>query len=172
MLIDGILLIVLAICFITDCREQKIYNMIVLPSIIAVIIINSWVYGFDGFKLSSLGFLTGLGILLIPYVLGGMGAGDVKLLAFIGAAKGIIFVVNSAIYMAIVGGVISIGILIFNRQAITFIKSILSWIKSLLYKTKSKIEITNSCAKNKFPYGIAIVAGALISLFFKGAWVL
>lgn len=172
MIIDGILLIVLAICFITDCREQKIYNIVVLPSIITVFVLNSWIYGFDGFKLSSFGFLIGFGILFIPYLLGGMGAGDVKLLAFIGAAKGIAFVVNSAIYMAIIGGVISIIILIFNKQTIVFFKSIFSWIISLLYNTRSRIEISNSVMKNKFPYGIAIVAGALISLFFKGAWIL
>jgi len=172
MFIDVLLLIVLAICFFTDCREQKIYNIVVLPSIIAVFIINILMFGFDGFKLSSLGFLTGFGILLIPYVLGGMGAGDVKLLAFIGAAKGIAFVLNSAIYMAIVGGVISIGILIFNKHLVVFIKLIISWITSLLYNTGRKIELSNTGAKNKFPYGIAIVAGALISLFFKGAWIL
>ena len=59
MLIDVIFLIVLVICFITDIREQKIYNKIVLPSILVVFVLNIFFYGFDGFKLSSLGFLAG-----------------------------------------------------------------------------------------------------------------
>lgn len=172
MLIDIIFIIVLAVCFITDCREQKIYNIVVLPSIVIVLILNIFTYGFDGFKLSSLGFLTGLSILLIPYFLGGMGAGDVKLLAFVGAAKGVAFVFNSAIYMAIVGGVISLAILIYNKQAIGFFKSIFSWMFSFLYKVKRKIEFSNSGVSNKFPYGTAIVAGALICLFFKEAWII
>ncbi len=105
MLIDIIFLIVLVICFVTDIREQKIYNKVVLPSILIVLILNILYYGFEGMKLSFFGFLAGLGILIIPYLFGGMGAGDVKLLAFVGAAKGVAFVINSAIYMAIVGGI-------------------------------------------------------------------
>lgn len=172
MLIDVVFLIVLVICFITDIREQKIYNKIVLPSILMVLILNILYYGFDGLKLSFLGFLVGLGILLVPYLFGGMGAGDVKLLAFVGAAKGITFVVNSAIYMAIVGGVVALVILIFNKSAVGFFKSVFSWIISLFYRVKRDIEFSESRGKNKFPYGIAIVAGALICQFFKGAWIL
>lgn len=172
MLIDVIFLIVLVVCFITDCREQKIYNKIVLPSILIVLILNSWYYGFYGFELSSLGFLTGIGILIIPYLFGGMGAGDVKLLAFIGAAKGVTFVINSAIFMAVIGGIVALAILIFNKQAVGFFKSVLSLIVSFFYKVRRDIDFSNSGGKNKFPYGIAIVAGALICQFFKGAWIL
>jgi prepilin peptidase CpaA len=172
MLIDAIFLIVMAVCFITDCREQKIYNIVVLPSIFIVIILNSLFYGFDGFVLSVGGFLTGLGILLIPYLLGGMGAGDVKLLALVGAAKGVSFVVNSAIYMALVGGVISLAILIYNKQVIGFFKSIFSWMISFVYQVRRKVEFSNSEVNNKFPYGTAIVAGALICQLFKGAWII
>ena len=172
MLIEVIFLIVLVICFITDVREQKIYNKIILPSILIVLILNSWFYGFSGFKLSSLGFLTGLGILIIPYMFGGMGAGDVKLLAFVGAAEGVPFVMNSAIYMAIVGGIVALAILIFNNQAIYFFKSVFSWIVSFFYKVRRDIDFSDSGGRNKFPYGTAIVAGALICHFFKGAWIL
>ena len=63
-----------------------------------------------------------------------MGAGDVKLFAFVGAAKGVAFVVNSAIYMALVGGLISLIILIFNKQVSVFFKSLFSWIVSYFIK--------------------------------------
>jgi prepilin peptidase CpaA len=172
MLIDAILIIVLILCFITDIREQKIYNKIVMPSILTVLILNIFFYGYNGFKFSALGFLTGLAILLIPYLLGGMGAGDVKLLAFVGAAKGVLFVLNSSIYMAIVGGIISLVILILNKQAIVFFKSIFSWIVSFSYKVRRELKFSNSETSKKFPYGTAIVAGALICLLFKGAWIL
>lgn len=172
MAIDIILTIVMVICFITDVREEKIYNKVVLPSILIVLILNSWFYGFDGFKLSALGIITGLAILLIPYLLGGMGAGDVKLLAFIGAAKGVAFVINSAIYMALIGGAVSLAILIFNKQAVGFMKSIFYWVVSSFYKVKREIDFSNSGKKNKFPYGTAIVTGALICLLFKEAWII
>lgn len=172
MLINAVFMTVLVICFVTDVREQKIYNKIVLPSTLMVLILNSWMYGFDGFKLSLFGFIAGLAILLIPYLFGGMGAGDVKLLAFIGAAKGVTFVVNSALYMAIVGGVVALAILVFNKQAASFIKNVFSWIISLFYKVRREIDFSNNVGKNKFPYGTAIVTGALICHFFKGAWLI
>ena len=172
MLIDVIFLIVMAVCFITDCREQKIYNIVVLPSIFLVIVLNSWFYGFDGFILSVAGFLTGLGILLIPYLLGGMGAGYVKLLAFVGATKGVMFVFNSAIYMALIGGLISLMILIFNRQVMSFFQSLFSWLFSLSYRVKRKIEFSKSGTIKKFPYGTAIIMGALVCLLFKEAWII
>lgn len=172
MLIDLVLVMVLTVCFITDVRQQKIYNIVVMPSILAVLVLNIWCSGFAGLELSSFGFLTGLGILLIPYLLGGIGAGDVKLLAFVGAAKGVFFVLNAAIYMALVGGVVALIIMIFHKQALEFLKSIFFWLFSRLLGVKRKFEISNSGIKNKFPYGTAIVAGALICLLFKGAWII
>jgi prepilin peptidase CpaA len=170
MLIDAIFIVVLAICFITDVREQRIYNKVVLPSALAVFILNISLYGFYGFKLSAIGFISGLGILIIPYLLGGIGAGDVKLLAFIGAAKGAQFVVNSAIYMAFIGGIISLIILIVNKQAVAFFKEIFSWLVSYFYSVKREVKFSRT--SNKFPYGTAIVGGALICLLYKGAWII
>lgn len=172
MIIDVIFLTVLAVCFITDILQQKIYNIVVLPSILTVLFFHIYFSGLQGLKLSSLGFLTGLCILLIPYFLGGMGAGDVKLLAFIGAAKGTVFVLNTAIYMALIGGIISIAILIINKQIINFFKSIFSYIFSFVFGIRRKIELNNSGFSNKFPYGTAIVLGALVCLLFKEVWII
>lgn len=172
MLFDIILILILTICFVTDIKEQKIYNKILYPSLVAAILLNAYFSGFNGLKLSLLGFGTGLCILLIPYLLGGMGAGDVKLLALIGAIKGYVFVLNTAIYMALIGGVIAIIIIIFQKQTISFIKSLFSWLISLVCGIKYKLKFPTSCLTKKYPYGTAIVGGAMICLFFKGAWII
>ena len=172
MLLDGILILVLITCFITDITRQKIYNKVIFPSFIAAVLLNTWFSGFAGFKLSLLGFATGLCILLIPYFLGGMGAGDVKLLSLIGAVKGSIFVLNTAIYMALIGGAIAILVIIFQKQTISFIKSLFSWLASFICGIKYKLQFPKSYFSKKYPYGTAIVGGAVICLLFKRAWII
>lgn len=172
MSLDIILISVLIICFITDLNRQKIYNKVIFPSLLAAVILNVYTFGFAGLKLSLLGFATGLCILLVPYLLGGMGAGDVKLLSLIGAFKGSIFVLNAAIYMAIIGGVVALIIIIFQKQTIIFIKTFFTWLASFICGIKYKLEFPKSYFSKKYPYGTAIVGGAVVCLLFKGAWII
>lgn len=172
MLLDVVLVLVLIICFITDFMKQKIYNVVIFPSLFVAIVLNTVFYGFEGIKMSLLGLLTGFIILLIPYFLGGMGAGDVKLLAFIGAVKGSLFVLNTAVYMAAIGGIIALIIIMFRKQTISFFKSLFTWLFYFFSGVKYKLEFPTSSSKKQYPYGTAIVLGALICLFFKEAWII
>lgn len=172
MLIDIILGLALIICLITDLKDRKIYNKVIFPSLIVTVILQVAYHGLGGLKLWALGFIIGLSILLVPYFLKGMGAGDVKLLAFIGAAKGTIFVLNTAIYMALLGGVIALLVIIFQKQVVIFIKILFSWIVSFVGGARYKLEIPKHFFSKKYPYGVAIVGGAVICLLFKGAWII
>lgn len=172
MLVDKILLIVMIICFITDVIKQKIYNVVIFPALIAAFILNVYIYGLPGLKLSLLGFAVGFVILLVPYLLGGIGAGDVKLLALVGALKGSIFVLNTAVYMALIGGIIALIIIVFNKGSFIFMKKFFSWLSSFFVGIKYKLELQDGSLSKKFPYGTAIVIGSLICLFFKEAWVI
>jgi prepilin peptidase CpaA len=172
MLLNIILVSVLFICFVTDIKKGKIYNKIIFPSLLIAIILHIALGGLGGLKLSLLGFIVGLGILLIPYILGGMGAGDVKLLALIGAVKGSAFVLNTAIYMAVLGGIIALSVIIFQKQTVSFIKVLYLWMVSLFCGIKYKLEFPTAFFSKKYPYGVAIVGGAIICLLFKGAWII
>lgn len=159
LLINLILITVLLICLVTDLKSRKIYNKVLFPTLISAFIINFMVNGWSGVSASLLGFFLGLGILLIPFLLGGMGAGDVKLLAVIGALKGATFVFTTAIYMALVGGVIAL-VIIFMKKGRA---------KELLYHFLAKkhgvdLKYESSALSTKFPYGVAIVAGAVFAL--------
>lgn len=171
MLLDVILVLVLIICFITDLKEQKIYNKIIFPSLAIAIVLQGFYSGSDGLKGSLLGFAVGFGILLVPYLLGGFGAGDVKLLALIGAIKGWPFVVNTALYMAVIGGIISLAIIVFHKQTLNFLRQLGKMIFYSMYGIKTKIETPSAPFLKKYPYGVAIVGGAMICLIFKGAWI-
>jgi prepilin peptidase CpaA len=158
----------LLFCLLTDLRERKIYNVILLPVLFFGLAFNFYTDGFPGLVNSLAGFLTGLSILIIPFAFGGMGAGDVKLLAVIGAVKGPVFILYTALGMALAGGMIALGILIYQRRLISLISRLLTGL-NLLIATRFKVVVFDlNREKIMFPYGIAIVAGAVGAFWWMG----
>ncbi|WP_138419518.1 A24 family peptidase [Aquibacillus sediminis] len=168
MILTVLLFTVLLICIITDLKERKIYNKVIFPSLLLAIILHGIFYGFSGILFSLSGFGVGLAILLIPYLMGGMGAGDVKLLALIGAIKGTTFVVLTSVYMAMLGGVIGIVILVFNRRFLSRLKKFLFSIKRVRYGLKPDPLFDKNNLQAMFPYGVAITGGAVLAYIFHG----
>jgi prepilin peptidase CpaA len=82
---SGVVLIAALAAAITDVWKFKVHNVITLPLLLSGLIYHSVQGGLTGFAESLLGILFGFFILLPFYVMGGMGAGDVKLMAAIGA---------------------------------------------------------------------------------------
>lgn len=168
MIINITLIFILLICIYTDVKSRKIYNKVIFPSLLFAFTINAFIGGWDSLLHSFLGFLTGLGLLLIPYLMGGMGAGDVKLLALIGALKGVHFVLITSLYMAIVGGIIAIAILLFRKGAVERFKNIIFFLSARRSGVKVPLLLNKDSLKATYPYGVAIAAGAFISLIGKG----
>ncbi|WP_017754553.1 A24 family peptidase [Calidifontibacillus oryziterrae] len=171
MIVNGILIIVLLICIVTDLKERKIYNKVIFPALLLAFLYQAMTGGWNGLQSAFFGFLVGLGVLLIPYLLGGMGAGDVKLLALIGALKGTVFVLNTAIYMALIGGIIALFILLFRKGVIERIKGILYFLHARRYGLKTPILLNKEALTATYPYGLAIAGGAFVSLLAKG-WII
>jgi prepilin peptidase CpaA len=83
-----VLIASLALAFIDVCK-YKIYNVFTYPLLLAGLVYHAVVGGTPDLADSLLGTLLGFGILLPFYVLGGMGGGDVKLMAAVGAWLGL-----------------------------------------------------------------------------------
>jgi len=109
------LLPVLFIASWTDFRERRIPNSLLFPSFLLALVLNIVISGSSGLLHSLAGAFMGFVLLIIPYALGGIGAGDVKLLIVIGSFGGIYFVLYSFLAGALIGGVLSFTILIFNK---------------------------------------------------------
>lgn len=161
-----LLIILLIICVFTDLKERKIYNKILFPFLIIAWIFHAVIGGWPGLQEALLGTAVGLGILLIPYLLGGMGAGDVKLLAVIGGLKGVSFVLMASIYMALAGGSMAI-LFLFYRKGL--FKRIIYLLHGLLHGMKLPLLEENDSVKTTLPYGVAIAAGAIFQAYFPGA---
>src|SRR3954447_19534059 len=77
--------VVLIVAAVIDGFELKVPNWVTFPFIISGWIYSTAAFGFEGLGWSLLGTVVGLALLLPLYAIGGMGAGDVKLLAGVGA---------------------------------------------------------------------------------------
>ena len=167
-----LLIILLVICVITDIRERKIYNVVLLPFLVTSWLIHTIVAGLPGLSETLLGTATGFGILLIPYLLGGMGAGDVKLLAVIGALKGTWFVLFAALNMAIAGGVMALIIIVCRKGIRKRIFHVASFFHSLRHGIGLPLISNPELLKTTYPYGIAIAIGAIIQVIRPGGFLL
>jgi prepilin peptidase CpaA len=72
------------IASITDVAKFKVYNLLTFPCFAAGLVYACASVGWQGFWLSLFGAALGLTILLIPYLMGGVGAGDVKFVMAVG----------------------------------------------------------------------------------------
>ncbi len=158
---DMVLAVMLLICLISDLKERKIYNIVLLPALLFGLINNLATGGWLGLLQSLLGFALGLSILIIPFAMGGMGAGDVKLLAVIGAIKGPLFVFYSALGMGLAGGIIAFAILIYQGTLLTLIVNFCRSVWLMLISGFKVIAFHYDNEKIMFPYGLAIVVGTI-----------
>ncbi|MGR3765925.1 A24 family peptidase [Rossellomorea sp. NS-SX7] len=168
-LIYCILCLALLISLITDIKSRKILNVVTFPAILSGLIFYSITQGWDGFFFSSLGLLAGMAALLIPFLLGGMGAGDVKLMGAVGALMGTSFTLQSFVSVALLGGLISVSLIIHHKGLFHSIKSFYL-LPALLMETKGKILIKPQMESSiTFPYGVPIVLGTLFNLVWSVA---
>lgn len=120
----------------------------------------------DGF----LGLLLGFAFLILPYCLGGMGAGDVKTLAALGAWLGPWRTLLLCCYMGIAGGLLALGYLGWKGQLPKKIRQgwsvLLNW---LLGRPPVMAPASSRGGDGRgLPYGLAIALG-MAALVFIGA---
>ncbi|RST70324.1 prepilin peptidase [Siminovitchia acidinfaciens] len=159
--------LILIISVITDLRSRKILNIVTLPAILVALIYHTFTPGLDGFLFSGKGFLVGLGLLLIPFLMKGIGAGDVKLLAAIGAWKGAMFVLYTAVYAGIIGGLVAVVVLVKNKRLGFTLKNMLFSLM-FLKGVKGSLQISDNGNNSiSIPYAVPIALGALLTFLME-----
>lgn len=165
MVLDIVLWLILVVCTVTDVMNRKIYNAVIVPGLLFAFVMHAFL---GSWMLSLLGFLVGLGLLFIPFALGGMGAGDVKLLALVGALKGASFVLHAAVYMALLGGGLALGMLLLRKDVIQRIRGLLFFLHSRRFGVQMPFPWPRAAMKKTYPYGVAIAGGVLLHYVSKG----
>lgn len=159
---DIVLAFMLLVCLFTDWRERKIYNLILIPVFCFGLAFHLVTAGGQGLVHSLAGFLTGLSILIIPFALGGMGAGDVKLLAVIGAVKGPVFVLYTAAGMALAGAMIALAILLYQRRLLSLMAGLARGLQVLLVTRFQVVAFNLNREKLCFPMDWPLLPAQLV----------
>lgn len=150
----------LAIISLIDAKLSKIPNTITFPFCILAILYNTIFSGWEGLGLALAGTASGLGLLLPIFLLGGMGAGDVKALAALGALMGPKDILQIFLYMGIVGGVIGLMYFVVSGRMIFLLSYISQKFKEYyFFKDIQPFKAGKGESGIRFPYAIAITFG-------------
>ena len=141
-----------SVAAVIDVFSRRIPNWVTFAAFIAGVLINTWLAGAGGILLALAGAALGVALLLPFYAIRAMGAGDVKLLAAIGALLGPQALVSVAVYGALVGGAISLVMLCVRRRLFVTLNEML-----IQHRAPTRSGATA-------PYGIAIASGVYLSL--------
>lgn len=115
-----------------DLRSSKIPNLVTFPMMLGGLVWHTGINGWNGMGFSAGGLFLGIGIFVIPYISGGMGAGDVKLLGAAGAILGPKSVMTAAVFSVLMGFVYAIVLLIVHHKySLSLLKRLWATIKSL-----------------------------------------
>ncbi len=157
-LIKGVFYALLISSVYTELKSRKILNVITFPTILIGIILNSCEAGMKGMLQAIYGIIVGASILLIPFMMGQMGAGDIKMLAAIGSLKGPSFAFWTGICGIVVGGLIALGYMLFYGTLWTNLKRFYSSLYTFL--TTGKVVFPEFVTTERYlPFGIALALG-------------
>jgi len=147
-----------------DIKTRRIPNYLTLGAALAGLTYNLMSRGFPGLVDGFLGMLLGFAFLILPYILGGMGAGDVKALAALGAWLGPQLTVFLFCYMGIAGGIIALGCLVWQGILWERIKRYWNFLLNLILCRSGGVPGAPSAAPitDGIPYGVAIAMGMVI----------
>ncbi|WP_219838690.1 prepilin peptidase [Paenibacillus sp. R14(2021)] len=168
---EGVFAGILAVLFIgtalvSDIRSMIISNKLNIAFFASGIIVHAAMSGLTGGVGALLGAAAGMFPLLLLYLLKGIGAGDVKFFAALGAVIGVGPVLQILMYAILYGGVFGLVMLLINRS---FSRRFLFGAMSIVI-AESKVQAWETSFANKkalrFPFMIAVVPGALTALYF------
>jgi prepilin peptidase CpaA len=106
--IPSAVIVISLIACVADLRSRRIPNVLTFGAAIAGLVVHTAVEGASGALTAGGGWLTGLILFLPFFALGGMGGGDVKLLAALGAWLGAYDTLYLALYSGVAGGALAL----------------------------------------------------------------
>jgi len=161
----GASLVCASIGAVCDIRTRKIPNRLTGPSILVGLLLHLILDGWCAMSMSALAGVVGGGIFLVFYFAGGMGAGDVKLMAAVTSIAGLSHVAEILIGTALAGGLLAAGLALSRGQLKSAFINI--GILASHHFTRGLTPHSQLNASNpktlRLPYGIAIAAGAAMS---------
>ncbi|MDA0833693.1 MAG: A24 family peptidase [Planctomycetota bacterium] len=157
---------------VIDGKQLRVPNWLTYP-----MIFSGWIFGFSvggwaGLGAAFLGTAVGLLTLLPLYAVGGMGAGDVKLMAGMGAWLGAKITFYAFSVSVVVGAVMAIAMVLYRRRlshhTANFFMILSEWKEIRDPKQLAEIAAKRKPTMMLLPYGIPICIGSIAYFAFAG----
>ncbi|MFC0401761.1 A24 family peptidase [Paraburkholderia rhizosphaerae] len=157
-----LLVITAAAC---DLRTRRIPNWLVATALVAALPAQWMLHGaVDGLAIWSAGWLFG-GLIFLPgYMVRALGAGDVKLMAAVGAWLGITGAIETSMIACMVGGVWAVTVMLLKRRMKDGLSNTYSMLVSVTGGWRQAVqqgEVMRAVSVGRLPFGVAIAIGAL-----------
>lgn len=164
--------LVLIVAAYIDGKELRVPNWITFPMVLTGLIYNSWMSGWDGLGVGLVGMVVGLATLLPLYAVGGMGAGDVKLMAGIGAWLGATVTWYAFVVTVVVGAIMALAMVLYrhdwNKHYGNFLMIMTEFMTISSPQKLSEIAAERKPRMLLLPYGIPICVGSIGYFLYAG----
>lgn len=159
----------------TDIRSFKIYNALTIPLLASGLLYHLGVGGFGGLRASGTGVIVGFAVLILPYLAGAIGAGDVKLLMGFGAWLGVMPTAFIALAGCLLTGLFA-AVVLMRRGGLQalWLNAQLSWLRvntigRHLFAENESGSVPELVAdprqrRNLIPFSVMLVAGLVVVL--------
>jgi prepilin peptidase CpaA len=150
-----------------DVRTRRIPNVITFGAVPFAVVYHAVTSGWHGAAWSLAGWGAGLALFLPLFLLRGMGAGDVKLLAAVGAWLGPVGAGWTALYAAIAGGAMALVLALsrgYLKTAFANLWSLAGYWRAVGPRPYEGLTL-QSAAGPRLPYALAIAVGAVVTLW-------
>jgi prepilin peptidase CpaA len=157
---------------VTDLWKFKVYNVLTIPLLLSGFIYHAVMGGTSDFSRSVSGALFGFGILIAPYVMGGMGAGDVKLMSAVGAWLGWSQTYHVFVASAIAAGIYAmVLILMSNKLLETWVNVQIMWHRFTIFGrylgAEERVEVAvvrNDRRRRVIPFAAMVAVGIIATI--------
>ena len=166
---EALLLLVVLGAAVYDVRYRRIPNWLSMSGVLLGLGLNAFLYqGWPGVRLSLQGLGMGFGVYFLLYMVRAMGAGDVKLMAAVGAIIGWRDWFGTFLITAIIGGLMALILVAYKRRVqktLWNVSFILSELKSgrPAYMGKEELDVRSPKALG-LPHGAVIAVGTIFFL--------
>jgi len=164
--------VVLVVAAVIDGIKLKVPNWLTFPFVISGWIYSFALFGWEGLGWSLLGTVVGLFLLLPPYAIGGMGAGDVKLLMGVGAWVHPTLTFYGFCLSTVVGAVLAVGMVLARKKWQKHYGQFFGILTEIMV-IRNPNELATIAAERKssmmlLPYGIPIAIGTIAYFAWRG----
>ncbi|WP_223545497.1 prepilin peptidase [Pseudomonas sp. A-B-19] len=159
----GLLIGLLGVAVVSDIRRHRIPNLLILVGLALGLASQAYSGGISGLGDGLLGILICFALFLPMYAVGGMAAGDVKLMAMVGSFLPVHYALWAALYSLVFGALCGFLIVLVHGQMLQTLGRYWLILKVRAYLAPSADE----AAGKPFPYAVAILLGTLGSIYWQ-----